>query len=118
MPREQDSIEDGMLEVRRSMEGKICRVSLCGELDIANTPTAKAVLDEVLGDSVEAVVVDMHKLEFIDSTGIALLVSLLNRDGDRPELNFVLSESPAVARVLEMTGVGSRLRSPEGDLAR
>jgi anti-sigma B factor antagonist len=105
----QDKIADGTLEVRRSKQGGICRVSLCGELDIANAGTAKEALDEALDDSTEAVVIDMRELEFIDSSGIALLVSILGREDGRPQLEFVPSESPSVTRVLELTGVSQRL---------
>ena len=109
MLNDRDTIADGTLEVRRSRQGSLCRVSLCGELDIANTGTAKGALDEVLGDSVEAIVIDMRELEFIDSTGIALLVSILGREDGGPQLEFVPSESASVARVLELTGVSQRL---------
>jgi anti-anti-sigma factor len=56
------------------------------------------------------VVLDMTGLEFIDSTGIALLVATLSRDdAEDPRVRFVPSAALAVTRVLDLTGVGERL---------
>jgi anti-anti-sigma factor len=105
---EQRDISDGTLAVRTSTEGDTCRVALRGELDLANAATAEAALEEALGGE-QQVLVDLSELEFIDSTGIALLVSALTRDGDGAGLRFVPSRSPAVTRVLELTGLADRL---------
>ena len=51
----------------------------------------------------------MSELEFIDSTGIALLVATLGRNEDETRIRFVPSASPAVTRVLELTGLAERL---------
>jgi len=51
----------------------------------------------------------MRELEFIDSTGIALLVAALGRGGSEPKVKFIPSTSPAVTRVLELTGLAERL---------
>jgi anti-anti-sigma factor len=56
------------------------------------------------------VIVDLGALEFIDSTGIAVLVRALEADGLRHRLWFIPSQSPTVTRVLDMTGVSESLR--------
>jgi anti-anti-sigma factor len=103
-PRE---IADGTLEVRTAENGETQVVSLCGELDLANAPTAETALERALRQG-RRVIVDMRELEFIDSTGIALLVAALGHDGET-ELGFVPSSSQAVNRVLELTGLANRL---------
>lgn len=50
----------------------------------------------------------MRGLDFIDSTGIALLVRTLSRDKSH-RLRFIPSESRSVTKVLEMTGLAARL---------
>jgi anti-anti-sigma factor len=102
-PRE---IADGTLEVRTAENDGTQVISLCGELDLANAPTAETALERALQES-RRVIVDMRELEFIDSTGIALLVTTLSHD--EAELGFVLSASQAVNRVLELTGLAERL---------
>jgi len=109
MPSEQQEIADGTLLVRTVKNAETTTISLCGELDLANASTAEDALDTCLEDGAPQVVVDMRELEFIDSTGIALLVAALSRGGAAARIKFVPSASPAVARVLELTGLAKRL---------
>jgi anti-anti-sigma factor len=109
MTSEQREIADGTLVVRsQESDGKLV-VSFSGELDLANAGTAESALDGSLADPSTPVIVDMRELEFIDSTGIALLVSTLSRSEDGTKVSFIPSDFPAVARVLELTGLAERL---------
>ena len=109
MPSQQRDISDGTLVVQTETDGDKWTVSLRGELDLANAATAETALQEALDAAETLVVVDMQELDFIDSTGIALLVSTLGRNGDGARLRFVPSRSPAVTRVLDLTGLTERL---------
>jgi anti-sigma B factor antagonist len=108
MPTEQRDITDGTLVVQTTTKGNLKTVSLRGELDLANAGTAEAAIQEALDEATQ-VVVDLQELEFIDSTGIALLVGALGHNGDSARLSFVPSRSAAVNRVLELTGLAERL---------
>ncbi|HXS33972.1 MAG TPA: STAS domain-containing protein [Solirubrobacterales bacterium] len=109
MSSEQRDIADGTLVVRTAKEGDTHVISLCGELDLANAGTAETALEASLAETASRVVIDMRELEFIDSTGIALLVAALgNNDGDE-RVCFIPSAAPAVTRVLELTGLSERL---------
>jgi anti-sigma B factor antagonist len=109
MTSEPREIADGTLVVRISSTGDAKRVALCGELDLANAGTAESALHSCFEESSVPVIVDMRELEFIDSTGIALLVATLSRQDDGASVKFVPSSSPAVSRVLELTGLAERL---------
>jgi anti-sigma B factor antagonist len=109
MPNQPRDICDGTLTVRRAEEGETHLISFCGELDLANAGTAEAELNEALEATGKEVVVDLRELEFIDSTGIALLVAALRRSDGSSRLRFVPDKSPAVARVLELTGIEEKL---------
>jgi anti-anti-sigma factor len=106
-------ISDGTLAVHVSQNGASCTISLRGELDLANAETAEAELEAALADGIP-VVVDMRQLEFIDSTGIALLVRAIQDDGSLNRLRFVPSEFDAVNKVLELTGVVERMALVDG----
>lgn len=107
------AICDGTLTVRVGRADDAHLVALCGELDLANAGTAEAELETALANETE-VVVDMRELEFIDSTGIALLVAALNRNGGQDRLRFIPSRALAVQRVLEVTGIEDKLPLAEG----
>jgi anti-sigma B factor antagonist len=109
MSSEQRDIADGTLVVRTAKEGDTHVISLCGELDLANAGTAETALNASLADDSSQVVIDMRELEFIDSTGIALLVAALGHNGSENRVRFIPSAAPAVTRVLELTGLSERL---------
>jgi anti-anti-sigma factor len=102
-------IADGTLVVRTERNGDAHVIALCGELDLANASTAESELEASLSAGDTLVIVDMSELEFIDSTGIALLVAALGRNDPGARVRFVPSASPAVTRVLELTGLTKRL---------
>jgi anti-sigma B factor antagonist len=110
VPAERYEISNGTLVLRSEQDGNAHTLALAGELDLANAATVESELETALADGKAEVIVDMSELEFIDSTGIALLVAILSRDdAAQPRVRFVPSESAAVARVLELTGLGERL---------
>ena len=107
-------IRDGSLSIRILEEDPVRTLVLDGELDLANCGSLAAQLEqETDGDLV--LVLDMSGLEFIDSTGIALLVAThrrLNTDGT-VRFRLIGSESLAVKRVMALTGLEAEL--PSGD---
>ncbi|HEX5712408.1 MAG TPA: STAS domain-containing protein [Solirubrobacterales bacterium] len=109
----QSKVRAGMLSIRSERNGTIHRIALEGELDLANADKLETALDAALAGS-RRVVLDMAALTFIDSTGIALLVAALGHEGSEDRLRFVPSQSLAVTRVLEITGVDSRLPCADG----
>lgn len=107
MPTIDSSVQDGLLTIDRLDEGLRLRICLSGELDLSNACTAELQLEEALGTK-RPVLIDLSKLEFLDSTGIALLVTALGRP-DARRLEFLPSEAAGVHRVLSLTGLEERL---------
>lgn len=91
-------------------ERTVVRVAPAGELDLATADTLAAELRELRDAGFDHVVLDMRRLTFIDSTGIALLLSE-DRRARKDGHDFVLiSGTPAIQRVLEICGVAGLLR--------
>lgn len=106
MPVTKSEIQDGLLTVRQTPEGGRVRVALEGELDLAGVKTAEESLLNAFTSGGD-VLVDLDKLEFIDSTGISLLVMALRMK--ESGLSFVPSGSAEVARLLSLTGLDERM---------
>lgn len=82
-------------------------ISVQGELDLSTAPELERPLDGVLERGDEAVLIDLGNCEFIDSTGIALLVHAWQRlesEGNGRNL-AICSDNDQVRRVLEITGL-------------
>jgi len=99
---------DGMLAVRVDGAGDGATIALSGELDMSNAALLSDALERVEAGAPERVTIDMSGLEFIDSTGIAVLVAAHRRLGEEA-LRFVHSRAVAVRRVIEVTGLDRQL---------
>jgi anti-sigma B factor antagonist len=92
------------VEEQQGPDGQVIR--LIGEMDMSNVDEArKPILAAMEGDGGRPVVLDLSELEFIDSTGIRLLLeaqAASNADSNRLSFRGVREQ---VAQVLRVTGV-------------
>ena len=80
-----------------------------GELDLAGVDMLERAVGRASDSSATLIVLDLSRLEFIDSAGVSLLLRLdatSRANGDRLRL---VRGSRAVQRVLEVTGADGRL---------
>ena len=68
-----------MLTVERRDEGKVSILSISGSLDAVTASELKGHIETLLSQTRTRVVVDLEKLELIDSSGVAAIVSLFKR---------------------------------------
>jgi len=80
-------------------------VKLCGEVDISNASEIGAELDRIVGTGTRRLVVDMSALEFMDSSGIAMLLHA----AARVDSMAVRAPSMVVRRIIEATGLEATL---------
>jgi anti-sigma B factor antagonist len=96
------------VEVNRN--GAAAVVAVGGELDLASGPELEAQLDQLTGPDLQRVVIDLRRLDFMDSTGLSILVRAHQRlAGEGCEMGLVKG-SQQVQRLLDLTGVAERLR--------
>ena len=102
-------VRDGSLTIRVSDDGSMCTLALVGELDLANAATLSAALEKARSESGAHLTIDLSELEFIDSTGIAVLVATYRQLEGSDRLTFVRSKKSAVQRVMALTGLDAEL---------
>src|SRR5262245_6694994 len=71
-------------------------VSVTGELDQGTAPELRGALADALGDGAAPVLVDLSDCDFIDSTGLSLLVEAKRRLGDERRRFGVCCPDPDV----------------------
>jgi len=83
-------------------------IGVRGELDLASSP---ALEQELEGSAAQAalVIVDLRELEFMDSTGLSVLVRAHQRAVEKGQRFAVVRGSQQVQRLLSLTGVAERL---------
>ena len=92
------------IEVRSPRPGAAL-VVLAGEHDLHSAAGLQGTLNDMLFGA-EHLIVDLSRAEFIDSTIIGVLVQTMKKaDGLDRKFTVVLGNSPAVQRILDITGV-------------
>lgn len=103
---------------KEQLDGGISAITVQGELDMNTAPQLEQQLEDALADSKASIMLDLSQCEFIDSTGIALIVrswQRLDREaGGEGEGRLVLcSHNHQVRRLLKITGVESSISMHE-----
>jgi anti-sigma B factor antagonist len=84
-------------------------ISVGGELDLASSPALEEELERVAQSDAQLVVVDLRNLEFMDSTGLSVLVRAHQRAEENNRRLGLVNGSQQVQRLLTLTGVADRL---------
>ena len=84
-------------------------ISVSGELDLASSPALEEELERVAQSGAQLVVVDLRNLEFMDSTGLSVLVRAHQRAEEDGRRLGLINGSQQVQRLLTLTGVADRL---------
>lgn len=85
-------------------------IAVRGELDLSTASDLERPLEEAISSGDASVLIDLSECEFIDSTGIALIVRAWQRldhgaDGEGSGRVVICSDNEQVRRVLEITGL-------------
>jgi anti-sigma B factor antagonist len=84
-------------------------ISVSGELDLASSPVLEEELERVAESDEDFVIVDLRELEFMDSTGLSVLVRAHQRAEEQGRRLGLVNGSQQVQRLLTLTGVAERL---------
>lgn len=96
--------------VEMRTEGRAVIVAVAGELDLASSPELEEELDRVWESDPEQLVIDLRRLEFMDSTGLSIIVGAHQRLAEHGRSLTLVKGSPQVQRLLDLTGVAERLQ--------
>ena len=115
MAAEAPNVSPTPFEVANEQIGEVRVLSVSGELDLGTAPQHEGPLEEALATG-SGLLIDLSACEFIDSTGIALLVRAWQRldgepgDGVGENGGFALCGlNDQVRRLLELSGLSNSL---------
>jgi anti-sigma B factor antagonist len=82
-------------------------ISLRGEIHVTTAPQLAEHLSEAIESGKTAIVLDMSDVEFIDSTGLSVLLNALRLVGQRDGALALVCTNPTVLRLFQITGLES-----------
>ncbi len=99
----------GVLEMRSEREGDEHVIALAGELDVAGVERVDEELERVEATDARRIVLDLRDLEFIDSSGIRLIIQADARSRANGNRLCLVRGPRHVQRVFEITDLAGRL---------
>ena len=76
-----------------------------GEVDIYTSPDLKETLTEIINQSNVNMVIDGEKLEYIDSTGLGVLIGALKKIKEKERNITITNIKPNIKKLFDITGL-------------
>lgn len=96
------------MEIRSRIYSSIMYVMLCGELDESNAVYSKTTLDDLFSQTgFNQVIIDLSELEFMDSTGVGILIGRYKKMKERQIPIYICNPSKHAEKIFNMTGLYS-----------
>jgi anti-sigma B factor antagonist len=88
------------------VEGDVHVIAVRGEIDLSTAPELREQLESALQQAEPSILIDLTECDFVDSTGVALIVEAWQRIGEQEKGRLALCcPNSQVRRVLEITGI-------------
>ncbi len=91
--------------------GQVAVVTLPPEIDVTNADMVREELASVLNEGAALLIADLSKTSFCDSAGVSALVRTFRRAATSESSMRLVVSTPAVERVLSITGVDRLLET-------
>jgi len=92
------------VETHRPREG-VAVISLGGEVDVYTSPRVKQEVVDLLSNGTHKLVVDLSGVEYLDSTGLGVLIGGLKRAREREGDLKLVCDNLRIHRIFEITGL-------------
>jgi anti-sigma B factor antagonist len=93
------------LDVETSTKDGVSVVSLRGEIDVYTAPRLRQTLIDLVEGGASEIVVDMEHVDFLDSTGLGVLVGGLKRVKDRDGEMKLVAKQDRILKIFDITGL-------------
>lgn len=80
-------------------------LAVSGEVDVATVPRLREQLHGLVAQGDTQIVVDLDNVEFLDSTGLGVLVGALKRVRSSGGELYLVCTQPRIRKVFEVTGL-------------
>lgn len=94
------------MHIKSKIYNRTLYVVLCGELDEHSAPHTKFMLEKLFaGKDFGQIIIDLSELEFMDSTGIGVLIGRYKQMKTRNIPIFICNPSKQAEKIFKMTGL-------------
>jgi len=89
-----------------TIQGQWPTLKVAGEIDLANVDDLRSAIDNAIGESPTGFIIDLRDIVYIDSAGVAVIISAYRRVSKAGGILAVVRPvSDGVRRVLDLIGL-------------
>lgn len=94
------------MKIKARVYNRVLYILLCGELDEHTAGYVRQEMDKSFsGKDFNQVIIDLSELEFMDSTGIGVLIGRYKKLKDRRIPIYICNPSTHAEKIFKMTGL-------------
>jgi anti-sigma B factor antagonist len=93
------------LEVETERRDDVTVLILRGEIDVYTAPRLRQTIVDLVDGGATRLVVDMEKVDFLDSTGLGVLVEGLKRVKNRDGNLSIVATQDKILKIFDITGL-------------
>lgn len=93
------------LSLKHRTEGEYVVLEVSGEVDVYTAPKLREKLVELVGEGHHRLIVDMTKVDFLDSTGLGVLVGGLKRVRAHDGTLSLVCDQERILKIFRITGL-------------
>jgi anti-sigma B factor antagonist len=89
----------------RNVQSDVAVIALNGEVDVYTSPRLKQEMVDLLNKDTTKLVIDLSAVEYLDSTGLGVLIGGLKRARERSGDLRLICDNLRILRIFEITGL-------------
>jgi anti-sigma B factor antagonist len=89
----------------RNVQESVAVIALGGEVDVYTSPRLKQEMVDLLNKGITRLVIDLSAVEYLDSTGLGVLIGGLKRARERDGDLRLICDNLRILRIFEITGL-------------
>lgn len=94
------------MDIQYKLSGETMKILITGELDEYSAGYARTILDDLFqNNEFSQIVIDLSELEFMDSTGIGVLIGRYKKLRDKQKPIYIMNPNKHVEKIFKMSGL-------------
>lgn len=93
------------ININSKLDNDFWNVSIGGELDVSSAEQLKNQLHKIVDDKMLDVKIDLTNLEYIDSTGLGVMIGVLKKLRVNEKEIYILNPRSNVKKIFTITGL-------------
>lgn len=89
----------------RNVQDGVAVIALGGEVDVYTSPRLKQEMVDLLNKGTARLIIDLSAVEYLDSTGLGVLIGGLKRARERDGDLRLICDNLRILRIFEITGL-------------